>query len=497
MRRLSQLPIHPILLGASLVLNAQVESGVAFQSTLRVWGVLLAVSLLVLAVWLVATRRPDVAGIGASASMWLLSTRELDRLWLGLVALAAVIASLVVIRRIARGRFSLPAVTRAGNLIAGVLLVLTLIRGVANGSLPAAVADLTASRTNLAQPGRPSSAPDIYLVILDGYPRADVLADVTGVDNTPFLNELDERGFTVAPESHSSYMYSDLLGIALFHGRHLVDIPALDPLRAGEARPALGRQVLNRAPLVERLRELGYLAIANAPAWDEFTLRNVDVFIEGSGFNEFERHMWWNSLPGSLMELRGPSVYQAGIEPWVHDAFEAIGRAAAMEIDRPRFAFIHVPSPHFPIVFDADGSRADPAFGRDHPDQVVASADEVRAAYAGQIAYLNRTVLETLDEAQLPDDAVVILMSDHGPEFGLDWVNADRTDLRTRFGAFFAARAPTGTFAHDANVAEALLELLRHRGEVDLPPLEDRFFVTSAVQKLVTMREVGDPWVSD
>jgi hypothetical protein len=496
LKRRSAVPLHPLLLSAWLVLNAQVDTGVALQSTLRVWAVVLVGSLAILGAWFLVTRRWGVAGIGASAVIWLLASRNLDRLWLGLGAVAAVVAAIVVLRRLARGRISMADVTRGGNLVAGILVMLTIIRGVANGTLPAAVGDIPGSLPELG-PVSDGSLPDIYLVILDGYPRADVMSDVTGVDNTRFLEALEERGFDVATESSSSYMYSDLLGTALFHGRHLVDIPDLDPLQDGETRPALARQVLNRAPLVARLRELGYLAVANAQAWDEPSLRAVDMYIEGKGFNEFERQMWWNSVPGSLMELRGPTVYQDGIEPWVHDAFAAFDQVTKLTSDRPRFAFIHVPSPHLPIVFEADGSRADAVFGRDHPDQISAADEDVRAAYAGQVAYLNWQVLRSLDGASLPEDAIVILMSDHGPEFGLDWFDGGSSDLQTRFGAFFAARAPDGVFADDANVAEAMLEVVRDLDDNAFPELADRYFVTDAVQKLATMNEVSDPWDSE
>jgi hypothetical protein len=407
--------------------------------------------------------------------------------------LAAFVAIFVVIRRMLRRAVSLVEVTRGLNLLAVLLLVLAVGRGVANGAIPASLAELTTPAPAISSRPDGASAPDIYLILLDGYPRADILQELTGAENSAFITSLEERGFTVAPESRSSYMYSDLTATVLFHGRHLDEIPELAPLFNGADMPALGRQVLDQAPLVERLRELGYVIIANAQAWDEPILRNVDVHIEGTGFNEFERWIWWNSLPGSLWELRGPVVFQDAIEPWVHDAFAAFRDSASMQLDRPRFAFIHVPSPHFPIIFEADGSRADPVFGRDHPAQVAASAAEVRAAYAEQVEYLNRRVIESLDGTALPDDAIVAVISDHGPEFGLDWQDGSRSDRRTRFGAFLAVRNAPEPFPPDANVSSTLLTLLRGLG-VDLAPLSDRYFVTDAVDKLATMREVSDPY---
>ncbi len=40
-----------------------------------------------------------------------------------------------------------------------------------------------------------SEMPDIYYIILDAYTRDDILAGAYGLNNRPFLQELEERGF--------------------------------------------------------------------------------------------------------------------------------------------------------------------------------------------------------------------------------------------------------------------------------------------------------------
>jgi hypothetical protein len=51
-----------------------------------------------------------------------------------------------------------------------------------------------------------SNRPDIYYIVLDAYGRQDVLADLYNLDNRPFLDYLEGKGFYVASESHSNYM---------------------------------------------------------------------------------------------------------------------------------------------------------------------------------------------------------------------------------------------------------------------------------------------------
>ena len=62
----------------------------------------------------------------------------------------------------------------------------------------------------LASPATDASreGPDIYAILLDGYPRADVLAHAFDIDNGPFVGALEERGFAVAGASHSDYIWT-------------------------------------------------------------------------------------------------------------------------------------------------------------------------------------------------------------------------------------------------------------------------------------------------
>ena len=52
--------------------------------------------------------------------------------------------------------------------------------------------------------GSAEAGPNIHMLVLDGYPRADVLARVN-YDNGEFLHDLRDRGFDVYEDSHSNY----------------------------------------------------------------------------------------------------------------------------------------------------------------------------------------------------------------------------------------------------------------------------------------------------
>ena len=90
----------------------------------------------------------------------------------------------------------------------------------------------------MAQPS--ADAPDVYVILLDGYARADVLANTFGYDDSPFLDGLRSDGFEVADASHSNYLVTNLSVSSLLNYRQLADIPALQPLIA-ESRRDRGR----------------------------------------------------------------------------------------------------------------------------------------------------------------------------------------------------------------------------------------------------------------
>lgn len=498
-RGLSRWPWHPLLFAFGWILANFIDSGVHTASTVRALVVVLtAVAGLLIAARLVL-RRWSVAGIVTTGLLAVLvGSDPVASLWVAGAAVVAMAAYLLAKGTVARS-LNLKDLTLLLNVVGVMLVALVATPGLSNGTLAAIPGDL-AGRRQPPHPAMPSSGdtrlPDVYIVVLDGYARADTFIDRLQGDNGPFIASLEERGFIVAGESTSGYMYTDLSFTSLFHARHLVDIPALEPLFTGANAPALDRQVLNAAPMLQLFREHGYSTIANAQAWDEPALRDVDVYVEGSGLNEFERHLLRGTLIGATWEVIDEGLEATLLAPWVYDAFSFLERSPHIDVPGPRFVFTHVPSPHFPIIFTASGKRASSTFSTAHPSRVKAAPQVVRKAYLDEVAFLNRTLLDTLGAMSIPDSAVVIVMSDHGPEFGLDWFDEEKTEFNVRFASFFAARNTTA-FPDDVQVSEVFAILARDLLDeaVELP--DRRFFSNEANDKFQTLAEVPDPWATD
>ena len=105
-----------------------------------------------------------------------------------------------------RTRRDLAGLTKGLNLLGTCLLVVPLTTyGLARIRQEAPAATTQSAGAASLSPEALAALPDIYYIIPDSYPRADVLRDTFGHDNTPFLDALKERGFHVVEDAHSNY----------------------------------------------------------------------------------------------------------------------------------------------------------------------------------------------------------------------------------------------------------------------------------------------------
>ena len=85
---------------------------------------------------------------------------------------------------------------------------------------------------------------DIFVLLLDGYPRADSIADLFGADNSAFMDDLSRARIQVATDSESNYPVHPGTLTSMLYMRPLHEIPALAPVVRGETAPyPLMRQV--------------------------------------------------------------------------------------------------------------------------------------------------------------------------------------------------------------------------------------------------------------
>jgi hypothetical protein len=439
------IPWYPIAFVATYVLNLWIEAGVSVLAVTRSLAIAVVGAALLLVLLSVLSRRPHLAGlITLGAILVLLSRGPVYIAALIVLVVAATLAALLW-GRIRRRSITWPEVTRSLNVVSGLLLVVVVLNGVPRGTLGAVMIDLQQGRSTLEESSDVPSTdlPSIYILMLDGYPRADSLARLFGADNTPFLHELRDRGFMVADRSRSNYMFTQLTLTSMLHMKPLSEITSLQPAAAGEApSDALTREVLNRNPVFEMLRSQGYRIVTSSPGFEHVALRQSDVYLDDGQMNDFEYHLLRFTTAQRIVNLVDPDFFADQLRDRILSGFDHFADVTA-STGVPTLGFVHVPSPHLPVVFAEDGSDAELA-----PSEDIFDWPEIdpvtRDAYARQLDYLNAEILDVVDHAlasQPPGaEPIIILMSDHGAAPRPAVFIGEGTD--DHYASFFAARAP-------------------------------------------------------
>jgi len=295
-----------------------------------------------------------------------------------------------------------------------------------------------------------SPMPDFYYIILDGYGREDILADLYGVDNSEFLSALRERGFFVASASRANYGQTSL---SLASSLNMAYLDSVGESVGSESSDQLPIARLVRFSL---LREIfgrhGYQFIALPTGYRRTEIDNADLFPRPTSpaITPFESQVLETiGLGPALIQLARLGVVSALPGYAAHRdrlefAFSELARLATSP--GPKFVFAHIILPHPPFVFDAGGNVVNPEhlFQLQDGNEFAGSDDKYRAGYSAQIEYTNRRVLQLVDQILAAEGLrpVIVLQADHGPGVGLNWLSPETTDLRERMSIFNAYYAP-------------------------------------------------------
>ena len=479
--KLRAVPWHPVLFAAVIVATAWFDAAISPYPLLR--PLLIAVigaAILTVASGL-AARSAQVGGLIATVIIWVLWSRHLldlgetaiARLGLAGVAwAAALVLALILVARILRRRvrrWTVEGATSALNRGALLLAFVTLAMALVTGRAGLAIEDLDQGQdleTWLASTGTDASreGPDVYAILLDGYPRADVLAPAFDIDNAPFVGALEERGFAVAGASHSDYIWTHTTVPSLLYMDYVEHIPVLEPVVAGRAsqQPTI-RSAIDRNPVFAFARERGYTTVSVASGFEQVTARKADVFVDSGDMNEFEIRLLAATFLGDVVDLLAPKFAAAQQASRIEHGLDTLPTIASVG-GEPVFVWAHIPAPHQPTVFGEGGSVVEvpltDTFYGDSPMERGEDPTEFRERYRAQLAYLNERILETVDAIvrESSEPPVILLFADHGSSSRIDWVDtepreADPALLLERTAILFATLTPghEGVYPDDAS----------------------------------------------
>jgi hypothetical protein len=406
--------------------------------------------------------------------------------WIALVGLAVVFAAKAGTQRLAR-------VTRGLNVVTAVLVLLAVV-----SIVPAELA-----RTNRsvapAVPieGTAGTGRDIWYLVFDRYGSARSLDLLYGIDDRPFLDRLQARGFEIAIDSHANYVKTALSLAATLNVEYLDDLAAAqDP--ASQDHGPIYRHLTDHA-VGHFLRDRGYQYVHLGSTYDPTetsVLADLNPRIDGPP--DFVDALFdVSALPAIARRLHIRTSVSA------RERHHQMGRFQLDTLDElvgepgPKFVFAHVLLPHPPYTFALDGT-----FVTERDDEGRTD----REGYAQQLVYLQARI-EALVERLLARPAaerpIIVLQADEGPYplayardvDGYDWATATPEDLEIKFGILNAMYLP-GDEAPDLSATLSSVNTFRlilgaYFG-ADLPLLPDRSFTSAGKFRPYDLTDITD-----
>ena len=244
--------------------------------------------------------------------------------------------------------------------------------------------------------------PNIYYLILDGYPRADTLVKIFGFDNRPFLDRLVDRGFSIADKSYSAYPWTIYSLGTTFRMNY-----------ATEWEPGIGKTFFDGGAL-RSLARRGYRLYYMPSHQDKEACPRAMTCVRFESRRQFVigllgKHLLeMVPLLDAALRRVAPGMFRNTINE-VSDIRDYLDDKTPAP---PFFFFGHIEMPHSPYIREADCSRVSYSL------QDLAAPGAERRAFIDFIRCGNRQTNDLVDLITTKDpSAIVIIQSDHGSKF--------------------------------------------------------------------------------
>lgn len=475
------IPLYPAAIPVALVLQAWAAAAIHPAAMYRSLVVAVVFSLVLTLVVAAVSRSRDLGGLAAAGILVAIIAASVPAT--SLVVLLAV-ALIVLLGLVRRGRpWPLgQQISRGMNIVGGILLLASVINLVQTGAAAQGLEDIQLDLAGRGPIGTAAAdAPDIYLILLDGYPGADARALLPDYPASHLRDDLVSRGFDMVADTHSNYLQTTTTLASMLQMRHLQGLPELAPPWGPEPFDSRRlRRLINDAPALDRLHDAGYTTTAIASGFAEVELRRVDTLFDAAGPTEFEISLMRGTGVGRALEALAPDLVPAAQRGRIDESVAALEAIPSSPADRPRFVLAHIPAPHPPWVFAADGSGVRESvfvyYTDSAKDRQIERSEALRR-HLDQAAYVDGLIVKAIDRI-LADSAsppVIVLFSDHGPGTGFDHLQPLASDLVERTSNVLAAYTPgqPGLFAEATTPITILPRLLDTYVGQDVPEPDD------------------------
>ena len=289
--------------------------------------------------------------------------------------------------------------------------------------------------------------PDIYVIVLDTYMRSDALKQDLGYDNSPFIQQLTQLGFYVAPCSHPNYTFTYASISALLNMRYIPKAYVNDVW--SEFSNTGFWSILKNDEVRQQLKSIGYKMVAFQEEYPllEFDDSNVVIGTNIPGISSSDLYpfevMYRQSTAAIILTALDPrgtvtgflqqyffqknanELNLSGLTGANKDFVKTHIISTLYILDHitdvpaiagPKFTYIHLFIPHYPYVFSPDGQiMTDPGYYSGDRGSAI-NDDYENRGYVDQVQYIDKRIVPILQTVikKSNNPPIIILMGDHG-----------------------------------------------------------------------------------
>jgi hypothetical protein len=207
-------------------------------------------------------RDPDRGGLAATVLIVALALDD-SRVAVVVAGLGLVVVAEGLVNRGIACKLGRTA-SRAMTALGAALILVVAVSTIQQGTFAWAVEDVQLRLANAPQSDRfDRDAPDIFVLLLDGYPGDDAATLDPSFDDRAFPAALESRGFDVEHNSRSNYLLTRLTLASMFGNEHVTGAPALAaPYASAASDNRRLRRFSEDGPIMQALGDAGYERIS-------------------------------------------------------------------------------------------------------------------------------------------------------------------------------------------------------------------------------------------
>jgi hypothetical protein len=330
--------------------------------------------------------------------------------------------------------------------------------------------------------------PDIYLILLDGYNREDILKSYFHYDNSKFISDLEKMDFTVADCSMTNYNQTRL---TMASELNLNYMDTYFPLQEKLSYERTATKILSENAVRRLLENSGYhtytfddfyypflnwehvehlLSVDNSSPWSRDLTAFESMFLKSTVLTILTQYRpelveTMQNMNATKMTSTSNSAknYLVNRTHYMLDTLPKLVNEKS-----PKFVYAHFTVTHPPFLFTSDGEIIDSKYRFPGDDA------QFIEGYNNQVDYMNSRLLPVLqkiiDNSEEPP--IIIVQSDHGIE---KWIGSKANKPNQNLTALYLPGIADGPYSSISAVNIFRL-VFNDYFELNLPYLEDRSY---------------------